>query len=728
MRQTPSRQAPAAMTAADPVDGGAAGPADAPGPADTAGPAAPSKAAGIAAAGAVLVAAVLALVAAGLWHLTQGTSGLSVGGLVSGLLGEDSHIGGVPVSEIFAGSRLPRLAAGILVGAALGIAGALLQSVTRNLLASPDTLAVAAGSHFALTLLAALGLTLPLWASSASAALGGLIAAGAVLGLAGRAVSTETTRIILAGSAIAMALDAGTGLLLILFKENTVGLYAWGNGSLAQLSIDASLRAAPVIAVTLGVSLLLTRRLDVLALGDDAASSLGISVRTTRFAAILCGVILTATSVTLAGPIAFVGLGAPVLAHLIASRVRVLGRHILLLPVSGLLGALLIVLADAIIRAMLGAQGAASIPTGTPTAMLGGLLIIVLAMRLRDAGSARGGGVGGSGLRTPLRTRRRFGLILTIGILTVLGMLVLGLLAGSMWLRLGDIQLWLGDQAPALVDRAFNERLPRTIAACLAGAALGLAGCLVQSTVRNPLAEPGVLGITAGAGLGAVIVVTGFGGARPLLITGALIASVLTFGLVAALSWKDGFLPERFVLIGIGIGYTITAMTTFLLLRVDPWETPRLFTWLSGTTYGRTLPDVVPVTIALVIAVPAMLLCARRLDILALDEDTPRLLGIRTAPTRLGVLLVAAVLAAVSVVAIGVVGFAGLIAPHLARFLVGSHHRRVIPVSLLIGAALVCLADTIGRTVVAPAQVPAGLMIALIGAPYFVWLLKRSRA
>ncbi|MGO2035410.1 MAG: iron ABC transporter permease [Brevibacterium sp.] len=734
MRPAPTRQAPAATTAAVPVDGGAAGPADAPGPADTAAPAdpaapaAPSKAAGIAAAAAVVIAAVLALVAAGLWHLTQGTSGLSVGGLVAGLLGEDSHIGGVPVTEIFAGSRLPRLAAGILVGAALGIAGALLQSVTRNLLASPDTLAVAAGSHFALTLLAALGLTLPLWASSASAALGGLLAAGAVLGLAGRAVSTETTRIILAGSAIAMALDAGTGLLLILFKENTVGLYAWGNGSLAQLSIDASLRAAPVIAVILGVSLLLTRRLDVLALGDDAASSLGISVRSTRFAAILCGVILTATSVTLAGPIAFVGLGAPVLARLIASRVRVLGRHILLLPVSGLLGALLIVLADAIIRAVLGAQGAASIPTGIPTAMLGGLLIIVLAMRLRDAGSARGGGVGGNGLRTPLRTRRRFGLILTVGIAAVLGMLVLGLLAGSMWLRLGDIQLWLGDQAPALIDRAFNERLPRTIAACLAGAALGLAGCLVQSTVRNPLAEPGVLGITAGAGLGAVIVVTGFGGARPLLITAALIASILTFGLVAALSWKDGFLPERFVLIGIGIGYTITAMTTFLLLRVDPWETPRLFTWLSGTTYGRTLPDVVPVTIALVIAVPAMLLCARRLDILALDEDTPRLLGIRTAPTRLGVLLVAAVLAAVSVVAIGVVGFAGLIAPHLARFLVGSHHRRVIPVSLLIGAALVCLADTIGRTVVAPAQVPAGLMIALIGAPYFVWLLKRSRA
>lgn len=678
---------------------------------------------GPAAAVAVIGALVLALAAVALWHLTQGTSGLTVRGLLSGLLGEGTAVGGVPVSDVFAGSRLPRLSAGILVGVALGIAGALLQSVTRNTLASPDTLAVSAGAHFSLSVVAAAGLTLPLWASSATAALGGLLAAGAVLGLAGRAVSTETTRIILAGSAIAMALDAGTGLLLILFKENTVGLYAWGNGSLAQLSIDASLRAAPLIILIVLAALLLSRRLDVLLLGDDAASSLGIPVRSTRFAAILGAVVLTSTSVTLAGPIAFVGLGAPVLARLLASRVRLLGRHLLLLPVSGLLGALLIILADCLIRSALGAQGAASIPTGVPTATLGGLLIIVLALRLRDSGGSRSG----SGLRNPLRTRGRFVTVLAIGIVLLAAMVVVGLLAGSLWLRLGDLGLWLDDEAPALIDRALNERAPRTVAAAVAGASLALAGCLVQGTVRNPLAEPGVLGITAGSGLGAVIVVTLFGGSRPLLVTSAIIAALITFAIVALLSWRDGFLPERFVLVGIGIGYTITAISTFLLLRVDPWETPRLFTWLSGTTYGRTLPDVVPAAIVLVIAVPLTLACSRTLDLLALDEDTPRLLGIRTAPARLGMLLVAAVLAAVSVVAIGVVGFAGLIAPHLARYLVGSHHRRVIPTAMIIGALLVCIADTIGRTIVAPAQVPAGLMIALIGAPYFVWLLRRSR-
>ena len=673
---------------------------------------------------ATLAVALLALAAAAIWHLSLGTSGIDIRDLLAGLTGPGSAVGGVPVSDIVAGSRLPRLAAGILVGLALGIAGALLQSVTRNMLASPDTLAVAAGSHFALTLIAAFGLTLPLWASSASAALGGLAAAAAVLGLAGRAASAETTRIILAGSAIAMALDAGTGLLLILFKENTVGLYAWGNGSLAQLDIGASARSAPVIGAVIVVAVLLARRLDVLLLGDDAASSLGIPVRTTRITAVLIAVVLTAASVTLAGPIAFIGLGAPVLTRLLASRVRVLGRHALLLPVSGMLGALLILLADSFIRWALGPQVAASIPTGVPTAMLGGLLIIVLALRLRDSGPARNG----AGVSVPLRSGRRFVIVVALGAVVLCAMLVIGLLAGSLWLRLGDLHLWLVDQAPALIDRAFTERLPRTFAACCAGAALALAGCLVQTTVRNPLAEPGVLGITAGAGLGAVVIVTVLGGSRPLLITSAVIAGLLTFAIVALLSWRGGFPPERFILIGIGVGYTLTAISTFLLLRVDPWETPRLFTWLSGTTYGRSLPDVAPVALALVLTVPGTMLLCRTLDVLALDEDTPRLLGIRTAPTRVGALLAAAVLAAVSVVAIGVVGFAGLIAPHLARHLVGPHHRRVIPTSLLIGAVLVCAADTIGRTVVAPAQVPAGLMIALIGAPYFVWLLKRTRA
>ncbi|MDN6510410.1 MAG: iron chelate uptake ABC transporter family permease subunit, partial [Corynebacterium sp.] len=156
------------------------------------------------------------------------------------------------------------------------------------------------------------------------------------------------------------------------------------------------------------------------------------------------------------------------------------------------------------------------------------------------------------------------------------------------------------------------------------------------------------------------------------------------------------------------------------------YDTPRIFTWLSGTTYGRTFPDVVPVAVVLLLTLPVLLAMRRQIDLMSVDEDTPRILGVPVERTRLGLLTLAAVLAAVSVVAVGVVGFVGLVAPHLARSLVGERHGRVLPVAMVLGAAMVCLADGLGRSVIAPAQIPAGLMIALVGAPYFVWLLRRT--
>ncbi|TPW75057.1 iron ABC transporter permease [Schumannella soli] len=672
----------------------------------------------------VLVGLAIAVVVVGAWHLTQGTSGIGPLDLLRLATGAKETVGGVPVEDVLTGSRLPRLLAGVAVGVALGVAGALLQSVTRNPLASPDTLAVTAGSYFAVSAVAAFGISIPLWASGAVAFIGGLLAAAVVLSIAGAGAATATTRLILAGSAMAMALDAASAVLLILFKESTTGLFAWGSGSLAQLNLDASLRAAPLIAVVVAVGILLARRLDLLTLGDDAAASLGVPVRSTRVIAVVGAVLLTSTSVTVAGPIAFVGLAAPVVARLLAGRIRSLHRHVLFLPVSGLLGALLILLADAVVRAILGAEGATVVPTGVPTALLGAVVIVLLALRIRAASAAR----------TPpqaklrARTRRRFVVILVGAAVLVVAAVVLGVLAGSLWLKLGDVALWLQGAAPDLIAHALDERVPRVLAALLAGAGLALAGTVVQSTVRNPLAEPGVLGISAGAGLGAVIVVTSLGGSRPLLVLFAVVIGVATFAAVALLSARGGLQPERFVLVGIGFGYGLSALTTFLLLRSDPWNTPRILTWLSGTTYGREFVDVLPIAVGLVVAVPLVVGLRRRLDLVAIDDDTPRLMGVQVGRTRLLLLTIAALLATLSVVAVGVVGFVGLVAPHLARALVGARHGRIIPVSLLFGALLVCIADTLGRTVIAPSQIPAGLVIALIGAPYFVWLLRRTRA
>ncbi|WP_306204969.1 iron ABC transporter permease [Actinoplanes sp. RD1] len=669
---------------------------------------------------AVLAALLAAVLVAGLWNVTQGTSGVGTWDLLRYLLGAHETVGGVPIGDVLTGSRLPRMAAGIAVGTALGAGGALLQSVTRNALAAPDTLAVTAGAYFTLVVVAAFHLSVPLWASGAVAFGGGLLAAVLVLGLVGAASGLASTRLILAGSAVAMALDAATAMLLILFKDSTTGLYAWGSGSLAQLNLDAATRAAPVIVAVLAVALLLSRRLDVLGLGDDAAASLGVPVRATRVAAVLCAVLLTSVSVTLAGPIAFVGLAAPVAVRLVAHRIGALNRHVFLIPACGLAGALLVLLADVVLRAVLGAQAAASIPTGIPTALLGAVIIVVLALRLRDAGATR------EAPRTPVavRSRRRFLLVVIVAAVLLAAAALVGLLAGSLWLRTGDIALWLQGTAPDLIALALDDRAPRVAAAVTAGAALALAGTVVQGTVRNPLAEPGVLGITAGAGLGAVIALDS---GRPVLVVTAVATGLATFAVIAVLAWRGGLLPDRFLLIGIGCGYALTNISTYLLLRADPWDTPRILTWLSGTTYGRTFADVLPVTVVLLLATPAVVGLRRQLDLLSIDDDTPRIFGVRREAARLTLLTIAAVTAAVSVIAIGVVGFAGLVAPHLARALVGARHGRIVPVAMLLGGLLVAVADTLGRTVIAPSQVPAGLMMALIGAPYFVWLLRRSR-
>jgi ferric hydroxamate transport system permease protein len=180
--------------------------------------------------------------------------------------------------------------------------------------------------------------------------------------------------------------------------------------------------------------------------------------------------------------------------------------------------------------------------------------------------------------------------------------------------------------------------------------------------------------------------------------------------------------------VGIGVWFGTTALTTLLVVQANPWDTPRIFTWLSGSTYDRAWSQVLPVLVALVIALPLVLLLHRELDLLSIDDDTPRVMGVRLETVRLLTLLGAAVLASTAVSAVGAVGFIGLVAPHAARSLVSGRTRDVVPVAVLLGALLLSLADTVGRTVVAPAQVPAGLVVAMIGTPYFLYLLHRSRA
>lgn len=668
--------------------------------------------------GTAAVTAALALLVAVLAavDITQGTAAVGAPEVWKALAGRADPTD----ASVVIASRLPRMATGLFVGTVLGAAGAALQAVSRNVLASPDTLAVNAGSYLALGLAAATGVSLPLLASSGVAFVGGLAAAAVVLGLSG--LGAGTVRLVLAGSALTLGLTAVTEGLILLFPQETEGIYEWNQGSVSQNGFDGVLQMAPIGLAGLVVLLFLAPKVDALALGDDPARGLGVPVRSTRVTVVVSAALLSAAAVTLAGPIGFVGLCAPALVRPLARRFRALARTRRGIPVAGIIGAALVLGSDVLLRAVVPADDAVAVPTGIVTSLVGAAFLIVLATRTPDTAGAAATG--------RLRIRSRAAFLTTTAVLAsvVVGVVIASVLLGDTKLLLGDVTNWAQGRAGQAVTFVLDTRVPRVLAALLAGAALALAGTLVQAVTRNPLAEPGILGVSGGAALGAVLLVTTVplvgswslaGGA----FAGAAISSVLVFGLAA----RGGFQQNRLVLVGFGVATGAAALISLLIILTDPANATKALTWLSGSTYGRTLPDVAP--LAAVLAVGVLVAVARRteLDLVSLDEDTPRLLGLGLGRQRLGLLVLSVLLSATAVAAAGTIGFVGLVAPHAARALVGRQHARVVPVTVLLGAALVCTADLVGRTVIAPAQLGAGLMTALLGTPYFLHLLVRSR-
>ncbi|MDI3099116.1 iron ABC transporter permease [Streptomyces rochei] len=662
-------------------------------------------------AGLVLLVAVLAVV-----DITQGTAAVGPSEVWRALTGQADP----DDASVVIASRLPRMTAGLLVGAVLGTAGAVLQAVSRNVLASPDTLAVNAGSYLALGLAGATGLSLPMIASSGVAFLGGLAAAAVVLGLSG--LGTGTVRLVLAGTALMLGLNSMTEGLLLLFPEQTEGLYQWNQGSIGQNGFDGVLQMLPVALIGLAGLLLTARRVDALALGDDAARGLGVPVRATRVTVVVLAALLSAAAVTLAGPIGFVGLCAPALVRPLARRFRGYARSRAALPAAALTGAALVLGSDVLLRSLVADDLSVAVPTGVVTSLVGAVFLVVMAIRMRDTASA--------GAPDRLRTPSRTVFLVTLAVLgaALVGLVIAAVLVGDSKLLLGDVVNWAQGRAGRAVTFVLDTRVPRVLAALGAGAALALAGTLVQAVTRNPLAEPSVLGVTGGGALGAVILVTtapvaGTWGIAGAAFAGSAITAVVVFGLAA----RGGFRQNRLVLVGIGVASGTAALISLLIVLTDPFNATKALTWLSGSTYGRTMPDVVPVALALAVGVGVAFARRTELDLVSLDEDTPRLLGLRLAPGRLGFLVLSVVLSSTAVACAGTIGFVGLVAPHAARALVGRRHVRVIPVAILLGALLVCAADLIGRTVIAPSQLGAGLMTAVIGTPYFLYLLVRSR-
>ncbi|MET9242465.1 iron ABC transporter permease [Nonomuraea sp. NPDC003709] len=329
------------------------------------------------------------------------------------------------------------------------------------------------------------------------------------------------------------------------------------------------------------------------------------------------------------------------------------------------------------------------------------------------------------------------GLLLAALVVALVAALVAGISVGSVNLPLGQVWgvVWAhltgrGAQAdPLLSQVVWDLRTPRALLAALAGAGLSVAGVALQSLVRNPLADPYVLGVSSAASLGAVLV-PALGSAvlaGTLGVTGAAFAAALLSALlVYVLAQRAGRLLDSWlVLTGVAVGYLCAAATTFVQLQLNPTELQGMMFWLMGSVAGASWADLGVPALIVVCCLAWLSLQARALNALLAGEEAAIAVGVPVAVLRIGLLVAGSLLTATVVSVVGGIGFIGLMIPHMARFVVGADHRRVLPVSLLAGALFLVLVDLAARIADRPNELPVGIFTTGLGVPFFLWLLRR---
>ncbi|WP_142781685.1 Fe(3+)-hydroxamate ABC transporter permease FhuB [Agrobacterium sp. T29] len=600
---------------------------------------------------------------------------------------------------------LPRISASLLAGAALALSGVLFQQVLRNPLAEASTVGVSGGADLALK---ASILLAPSWALSPTpvACLGAAIAVLTTLGLAARTLASPLT-LILAGLIVGLLCGVMGSVLALFFHEELRSVFLWNAGSLVNLGWDASGSMAPVLIACWLCALLLVRPLGLLDLDDGSVRSLGVPVAVVRLSGLLFAVILSAGTIATVGTIGFVGIAAPLIARM--SGIRTFAGRVLVAPLSG---AILLWLSDQI--AQVNPLSGGELPAGVLTAVLGGPLLLWMLSRFRASH------LGHDTVHTALAARARRSTSTTIAI----ALLLLGVFS---WTALSfgrslDGWHWYG----LLVNNpAFEWRWPRVAAAALAGAMLAAAGTIIQKVTGNAMASPEILGISSGAACGVAILFlfdTGAGQVAKIAAAsgGAILVMMLMFAMIRSRSGS----PERMLLTGVALTTVLGALLAAITARFDPRITG-LLVWLAGSTYSVTASQIGAIALIALTVAATLPLTMRWLAILPLGEETARAVGIDVGRSRKLLLLVASLLTGAAVLTIGPLSFVGLIAPHLARISGFRSPATQISISAVSGAIIMVAADWLGRNVLFPSQIPAGMLAALVGAPYFIWLMWR---
>ncbi|MEI4983113.1 Fe(3+)-hydroxamate ABC transporter permease FhuB [Aeromonas caviae] len=603
-------------------------------------------------------------------------------------------------------SWLPRLAICLLAGAALGLAGTLMQQVLRNPLASPTTLGVASGAQLALMMVTLLAPSWLLIGREWIAMAGGSLAMGLVFALAWRRQLNPVV-IVFAGLVINLYLAAISMGLLLFFQEELKGLLVWGSGSLAQNSWSGVGYLLPRLLLAAMLAAVLVRPLAVLELDDASARSLGVSLKHLRFTGLGLAVFITACVVSVVGLIGFIGLAAPAMVRLLG--VRKLAQRLLWAPI---LGALLLAATDLLLQT-LSRFWPVLIPTGAMTALLGAPLLLWLIPRLGIKQSAPKANSSLLLARHPAPTR-------------LVGLMVLGLAAAVIASLLFGQGMggwgwpsWLRWQAQ------LEWRLPRTLAAGAAGVLLALAGTLLQRVSNNPMASPELLGVSGGTFMGVIAAALLLPALPlPMMLLGGLVGAFACLLLLVLINRRNGFQPERILLSGIAITALFEPLQAIALANGD-LRVQQLLSWMSGSTYYVTQPVALALVVLALLMLAACLLASRWLDLMPMGPAVATALGIHLGRAQLTILLLVAVLTASATMVIGPLSFAGLLAPHLARLMGLVRARWHLLGAAGCGALLMVSADWIGQQILFPQEVPVGLVSTLLGGAYFMWCLRR---
>ena len=601
-------------------------------------------------------------------------------------------------------ATLPRLAIAALCGGALAAAGAILQQVLRNPLASPTTLGVDAGARLALALAAVFAPNLLQWGRDVIALIGSA-ASTALVFLLVRRRDFSALSIVLAGLVVSLFCGALAAMLALVEARQLTSLFIWGSGSLSQQSWTPFVSLAARLGVLAIPLALLLRPLSLLDVGDDSASSLGLSAAKVRTAAVALAVAISGFVVSAVGVIGFVGLVAPVIARLAGARR--FGSQLLW---STIIGSLVLLLTDSSLQLLAGAS-AEFLPTGAVTAVLGSPLLLLLLPGLRSVS------------RPPLRAAGppvslpRSGLTAAV----IVGLIALGAL--SLLVSRGATGDWL--VVPGSWQQVVVWRIPRVLATTAAGALLAVAGTILQRVTHNEMASPEVLGVSAGSLLAVAL---------GLFLTdhlsavsqnlAATLGGLAVLAVILALGRRSGFAPDRMLLAGIALSALMDALVGVLSASGDP-RALQLLAWMSGSPAGVTVGEALFTALAAATVIAAGLLVVRWLGILPLGGPAAVALGVNLPRARFALLVIAAVASAIATPILGPLTFIGLIAPHLVRALGVRRPGPLLVGAAAAGAGIMAGADWLARTLAFPLQLPTGLLAALVGAPFLMILLNR---